>query len=118
LSYAWSLGQATNNQEEEYALLKGIQLAKRLQLQYLNIVGDSKNTIRSLIKGKPQNYSQSNIIKKIHFEISSIHKVSFFHVKRENNSMVDSQANSTIILTKGAINNMFLCSCAEGIPTL
>jgi ribonuclease HI len=90
-SYAWSLGQAINNQEEEYALLKGIHLAKSLQLQSLNIVGDYENTRRSLVKGKPQNYSQSNIIKKIHFEISSIHKVSFFHVKRENNSMFDSQ---------------------------
>jgi hypothetical protein len=39
----------TKNQEEEYALLKGIQLAKGLEVQQLYIVGDSNNTIRSLI---------------------------------------------------------------------
>jgi ribonuclease HI len=49
LNYAWSLGKMTKNQAEEYALLKGIQLTKGLQLQQLYIVGDSKNTIRSLI---------------------------------------------------------------------
>jgi ribonuclease HI len=98
------LGQVTNNQEEEYALLKGVQLAKGLQLQHLTIVGDSKNTIRSMIKGAPPNGHLSNIIKKFKLDLASIPHVSFHHVKRENNHWDDSQANLAVNFPKGAIN--------------
>jgi hypothetical protein len=38
LCYAWSLGRVTNNQSEEYDLLKGVQLAKERQIQKLIIL--------------------------------------------------------------------------------
>jgi hypothetical protein len=56
-----------------------------------------------MIKGASPNIQYRNIIKKIQFEIASIPKVSFFHVKRENNCLVDSQANITVLLPKGDI---------------
>jgi ribonuclease HI len=62
VKYAWILGQATNNQAKEYTLLKGVQLAKGLQLQHLIIVGDSKNTIQCMIKGVTPNAHLSHII--------------------------------------------------------
>jgi ribonuclease HI len=101
---AWSLGQENNNQVEVYALLKGVQLAKGLQLQQLIIVGESNNTIWRFIKGAPPNFTHPiNIIKKMKFEIESIPKVSFYHVKRENNCLDDSQANIAVSIPKGVI---------------
>jgi hypothetical protein len=56
---------------------KGVQLAKRLQLQHLIIIGDSKNTIRSMIKGATPNVYLSNIIKKDNLELASIPRSHF-----------------------------------------
>jgi ribonuclease HI len=64
IKYAWNMGQATNNQAEEYAIFMGVQLAKGLQLQQLIILGDSNNTIWRLIKGGPPTAHPINIIKK------------------------------------------------------
>jgi ribonuclease HI len=103
VKYAWSLGHASNNQAKEYALIKGVQLAKGLQLQHLIIIGDSKNTIRYMIKGTFSN-AQLSHVKKKKVELKGIPHTSFIHVKRENNKWVDSEANYAIKLSKGAIS--------------
>jgi ribonuclease HI len=48
-SFSWILGQAYNNQAEAYALLQGVQTASVDEVRQLNILGESKNTIRYLI---------------------------------------------------------------------
>jgi ribonuclease HI len=40
-----------NNKVEAYAIYQGIQLAKQKHISHLNIVGDSKNTIRYFVIG-------------------------------------------------------------------
>jgi ribonuclease HI len=81
IKYAWSLGQATNNQAEEYALLKGVQLAKGLQLQQLIIMGDSKNTIQSLIKGVSPNVQYRILSKKSNLKLQVFLRFHFFMLK-------------------------------------
>jgi ribonuclease HI len=50
-TFAWSLVHATNNQEEAYALLKGMKLTKNRNIHTLTVIGDSK-LILSYLKSK------------------------------------------------------------------
>jgi len=45
LTFSWILGKATNNQEEAYALLQGILLAKKHEFNSLIILRDLKVVI-------------------------------------------------------------------------
>jgi ribonuclease HI len=75
MSFAWSLGCTTNNQAEEYTLLKGVQLVRENQIQRIIIIGDSLN---SMIKGTlPKDSQLYNIIKKTRNLLVGIPQVSF-----------------------------------------
>jgi len=50
MEYSWNPEVTTNNKAESYAMYIGIQLAKKRKINALDIVGDSKNTIRYFIK--------------------------------------------------------------------
>jgi ribonuclease HI len=50
LTFSWSLGKATNNQAEAYALLQGILLAKQHEFNSLIILGDLKVVINDVRK--------------------------------------------------------------------
>ena len=91
ISYTWSLGYTTNNQVEEYTLLKGIQLAKEIQTQHIIIIGESLNTIQNMIKGTlPKDSQLCNLIKNIRQLLVGITQSSYHHVLRENNQLADS----------------------------
>jgi ribonuclease HI len=66
LDYFWNLGMETNNKAEAYALLQGIHLEKKGKIQILNVVGDSKTIIRTMIWGSsPHNTSLIILIDRI-----------------------------------------------------
>jgi ribonuclease HI len=96
LNFYWNLGMETNNKVEAYALLKGIQLVNRRQIQTLNVVGDSKTIIRMMIQGSdPKNLSLKRVIDRIRLSSRTL-KVKFFHVLRGNNVEADKMANLAI----------------------
>jgi ribonuclease HI len=51
LNYYWNIGITSNNKVEAYVVYQGVQLEKQRQIYELNIVGDSKNTIRYFVLG-------------------------------------------------------------------
>ena len=80
----------------QYALLKGLQLAKQRQILTLNGVGDSKTIIRMMIQGsEPKYLSLKRIIDRI-CVITRTLKPNFLHVLRENNTEVDKMENEAI----------------------
>ena len=44
--YAWGIGRATNNGAEWYALIKGLELAREMGIEEMNVIGDSLIVIR------------------------------------------------------------------------
>jgi hypothetical protein len=79
-------------------------IAKERQIQHLGILGDSLNTIRSLVNGTmPRDIQLNNIIKTIRHALKDIPQVTFRHILRENNGLVYAQANLATLAPKGAI---------------
>jgi len=86
----------TNNKAEAYALLQGIDLAKQRHIQTLNVVGDSKTIIRTVIlDSSPRNTSLKNLIARICLLAGPMH-ITYFHVLRINNEEADKMANKAI----------------------
>jgi ribonuclease HI len=101
LEYYWNLGITTNNKAEAYALFIGVQLAKKRQIDALNIVGDSKNTIHYFIKASsPRDIGLKNLVDHIRFSLQSF-KAQFYHIFRHHNKVVDALANKAIGLAPG-----------------
>jgi ribonuclease HI len=88
LSFHWSLGIATNNQAEAYALYQGLLLAKILSIHSLSVIGDSKIIINHARKGShPPNIHLKAILQRISATINHFSNISLFHVLRRNNQM-------------------------------
>jgi ribonuclease HI len=103
MEYSWNLGVTTNNKEEAYAMLMGIQLAKKRSISELNIVGDSKNTICYFIKTPPpKETSLDNLVEHIKHSLQGIQS-HFFHILCHHNSVADSLANKAIGIAPGHI---------------
>jgi ribonuclease HI len=99
LTFHWSLRIASNNQAEAYALYQGLLLAKNMNIHSLSVIGDSKIIINHARKGShPPNIHLNAIFQRISTIIKHFCNVSFFHVLRRNNQMVDTQANLAITL--------------------
>ena len=43
---AWGIGRATNNGAKWYALIKGLELAREMGIEEMNVIGDSLIVIR------------------------------------------------------------------------
>jgi ribonuclease HI len=66
LNYYRNIGKYANNKVEDYALLKGFQLAKTHQISNLNVQSDSKTVIRMMVQRKnPKHLSLKIIIDRI-----------------------------------------------------
>jgi hypothetical protein len=51
LEFSWNLGKTSNNMVKAYAVYQEILLTHDHQMNYIKIVGDSKNIIRYFILG-------------------------------------------------------------------
>ena len=95
INFAWILGISTNNQAKECALLQGVKLSTKGQIQHLVIKVHSLNTIKILVKGtSPRDAQLSNIVNKIRNTLKDIPLVSYYHV--DNNRFVNAQDNMPI----------------------
>ena len=104
LSYAWGLGHATNNQAEILALWQGLIQARNLDIQKINIFGDSKLIIKAVHTKKiPSDIHLGQIFRKVSLLLShfSIYKAQ--HVLRNLNSLADAEANRGALLNKNQL---------------
>ncbi|HOX97517.1 MAG TPA: ribonuclease HI family protein, partial [bacterium] len=91
------IGEATNNQAEYRALIKGLSLAKELGIKFLKLNMDSELVIKHL-KGE---YEVKDAQLKEYFKQATALMAEFTdviprHVKREFNKMADSLVNEAI----------------------
>jgi ribonuclease HI len=79
--FSYSLGHASNNQVEAYAFLQGIYVSKKQQVHQLNILIDSKNTIKYFIQGSSMKDAHiGSIARRIWLFLNSIPYVSIFQI--------------------------------------
>jgi hypothetical protein len=71
-------------------------LTKQRKIQILNVVGDSKTIIRTIILGSsPHNMILRTLIDRIRLLAGSM-QVNYFHVLRNNNEEANKMANKVI----------------------
>jgi ribonuclease HI len=72
LSFSWSIGEATNNQAEAYAIFKGLGLAQNQGIKDISILGNSWMIINLIRKpSPPQDMKLKNIMVRVLQEIKS-----------------------------------------------
>jgi len=63
------------------------------------------NTIRCLVKGSILKDAQlGNIVRKIKHVLMAIPEVTFWHILRDNNGLVENQANLAMLVEKGVLS--------------
>ena len=91
-SYAWGLGNVSNNIVRDYSLWKGVQIATKERITKIVIFGDSMIVIREVINRlKMGNNALNILISRILNTPSGFEEVSIFHIKCNLNSKVDYQ---------------------------
>ena len=104
LSYAWGLGHASNNQAEILALWQGLTQARNLNIQKINIFGDSRLIIKAVhTKKVPSDIYLGQIFKKICLLLSQFRNYKAQHVLRNLNSLADAEANRGALLNKSQL---------------
>ena len=92
-----AIGRATNNVAEYKALLLGIELAKSLGAEQVELIGDSELIVRQ-VEGRYK-VKDSNL-KLLHTEVrealTDLHSWSIRHVRREQNKAADQLVNATL----------------------
>ena len=107
LSYAWGLGHASNNQAEILVLWKGLIQARNLNIQKINIFGDSKLIIKAVHTKKiPSDIHLGQIFRKVSLLLSHFRIYKAQHVLRNLNSLADAEANQGVLLTKTRLLSM------------
>jgi len=80
-----------------------VQLEKKRKIIHLNIVGDSKKTIRYFVSGYfPKDVGLKALVEHIKIYLETL-IVQFFHVLRKNNTKLDEMANRAIGLSPGLL---------------
>jgi hypothetical protein len=73
INFPCILGISSNNQAKKCAVLKGVTLSAKGQIQHLVIIVHSLNTIKILVKGtSPRDAQLSNVFKKIRYTLKDI----------------------------------------------
>lgn len=91
------LGNATNNQAEYFALIIGLEKAKTLGFEAVDILMDSELIIKQM-KGeyRVKNPELSKMFLEVWNLRQGFSKVDFRHIPREKNSEADALVNKTI----------------------
>jgi ribonuclease HI len=104
LSYAWGLGEESNNQAKALALWQGLNQAISKQVNELVIIGDSKLIIQALILHNPVKQTKlQHILEKTHHLLKRFRAFQLFHILRNMNEKADKEANIGVTLSKGEI---------------
>lgn len=92
-----AIGEATNNIAEYRALLLGIELARALETQELELVGDSELVVRQVqgsykVKQEHLRPLHAQVLR----ELMDFEEWSIRHVRRDENAAADALVNSTL----------------------
>ena len=99
-SFAYGLGHTTSIQAEALALFQGLKQLKDLDINEVNVFGDSQSIIKSIVNNSASsNLRFARLISRIKVSTKSFQKLSFFHVLRENNKDADLEANKSALLS-------------------
>jgi ribonuclease HI len=99
LKYVWGLGTSKNNQDEAYALLEGLKIAKGIDVQKLCVIGDPKNVSMHLVLyTNPCYICLASLLEWINQEVKNLLEVKYFHVLQENNALTNNCANQGTLL--------------------
>lgn len=91
------IGEATNNQAEYTALLKGLEGAIKLGAQYVECYLDSELVVKQLNREyKVKNKNIAPLFVKVWNLTQQFKSVTFRHVRREKNKVADSLVNKAI----------------------
>ena len=99
-SFAWGLGNRTNNEAEWLALLQCLLFLQAKNYRKVLIFGDSKHVISKLINGYP---SRAIKCRRLYNKVKPLlhHSFQLFHILRINNSAADAMANIGASLPQG-----------------
>lgn len=91
------IGEATNNQAEYKALIRGLEEAKKLGAETLQVYMDSELIVKQ-IKGeyKVKNKDLAPLFVKVYNLSQTFKKVAVAHVRREQNEEADRLVNEAI----------------------
>lgn len=77
-TFAWILGNSSNNQAEAYALPQGLCIANDSRIKLLIVVGDSHAIINQMIlKSSPADNNLTPILARAHQEANKFNKITF-----------------------------------------
>jgi ribonuclease HI len=103
--YAIGLGIETNNRAEALALWQGMQLALKLKIQDLTVIGDSRIIIQAMVKrSNSQSIKLKSLLDKIRIISSKLNSCHFYHVLRDQNCSADQAANQGVSLEEGTLS--------------
>ena len=104
-SYAWGLGNGTNNKAEFCRLYQGLRIARTKGIANLLVFGDSQLLIQAISnKKRPSNVQLAQIMKRIRTLYEDFHSISFYHILRNLNSMADKAVNEGARLCRGILH--------------
>jgi ribonuclease HI/exonuclease III len=103
--YALGLGIDTNNRAEALALWQGMQLALKLKIQDLTVIGDSRIIIQAMVKrSNSQSVKLNSLLDKIRILSSKLNSCHFYHVLRDQNGSADQAANQGVQMEEGTLS--------------
>ena len=96
-SFSECIGKGTNNQAEYKALLIGLELAQKNKVEELDCFLDSELVVKQLNKEyKVKDAELAKIFVKIWNLVQEFKKVTFAHVRREQNKEADALVNKAL----------------------
>ena len=102
-TFAWGLGNKTNNEAEWLTLFQGLEMVGTSSISNLIVFGVSRQVILKVKNGYP---TGSINCRRIYSRISQLHipeNTTFFHILRANNAKADSLENRGVSLPQGSI---------------
>lgn len=104
MKFTGGLGITSNNQFEALAFWKGLKMASSRGFRHISLIRDSMIVIKICLKIKDQNEEDlPPIFLRIGILLKKFEVFDIYHVRRENNQIVDEQANRGTNLEQGMV---------------
>lgn len=95
--YSEFIGETTNNRAEYSAILKALELAIKFCRKEIMIFSDSENTVKQLQGiNKVKDKELLKLFQNVKEKEKYFEKVTYNHIKRENNKRADKLVNETL----------------------
>ena len=102
--YSWGIRKKTNNGAEWLALIKGMELARNLNIEEFVVFGDSMMVVmeaRNLLKNRKRPVTKTHHILKC--MVNEYKSINFLHLLRANNQPANIIANKGVDIECGVL---------------